>query len=368
MKAHSLSSGFASPTPSAGAAGAAGRLLAQWLRRWLLVALTLLTASAASTAWAYNDDDGDWQIVNARYGTAQRNMDVTSRLKELAREDRSFKVRNELFREDPAVGDRKTLRIIAKGRNGEWRNFDYREGDWVDGSKFTGWSRGDWGHHEWNGGWDGPRPGYGNNGGYGNNNDGQDDGDWAILQARYGTADRNIDVTGRLKELARADRRFKLANELFHDDPAVGARKTLRITARGRNGEIRNFDYREGDWVDGNNFTGWGRGNWGDGQWNGGWDGRPGGGYQQPRPEQTDNRLIINRATYGTGNRQVDVTDRIRYLGRGGALDIKVNNSLSDRDPAVGDTKWLKVYYQIGARGQERVADAREGTQLRIRP
>lgn len=336
------------------------RSFLQWLGRCLMMALALVTATTASTAWAYDGDDGDWQIVNARYGTAQRNIDVTDRLKELARSDRSFKVANQLFHNDPAVGDRKTLRIIAKGRNGEFRNFDYREGDWVDGNQFTGWSRGDWGHHEWNGGWDGPRPGQGGG------NDREDDGDWAILQARYGTADRNIDVTGRLKELARADRRFKLANELFREDPAVGYRKTLRITARGRNGEIRNFDYREGDWVDGNSFTGWGRGNWGDSQWNGGWDGRPGNGGYQP-PAQTDNRVIINRASYGTGNRQVDVTARLRNISRGGGFAIKVDNSLADRDPAVGDTKYLRIYYQIG-RGPEQVAEAREGTMLRINP
>jgi hypothetical protein len=333
--------------------------VSQWLSRWLLVALTLLTASMASSAWAWDEDDGDWQILNARYGTAQHNIDVTGRLKELARSDRRFKLANELFHQDPAVGDRKTLRIIAKGRNGEVRNFDYREGEWVDGTQFTGWGRGDWGDHTWSGGWDGARPGQGGG------NDREDDGDWAILQARYGTPERNIDVTGRLKELARADRRFKLANELFREDPAVGRKKTLRITARGRQGEIRNFDYREGDWVDGNEFTGWGRGNWGDSAWNGGWEGRPGGGY--PPQEQTDNRVIINRATYGAGNRQADVTSRLRNISRGGAVNIKVDNSLVDRDPAIGDRKTLRVYFQIG-RGAERVAEAREGDYLRINP
>jgi len=327
---------------------------AQWLGRWLLVALTLLTASAAFA----RDDDGTWQILQARYGTAERNIDVTGRLKELARADRSFKLTNELFHQDPAVGQRKTLRIFAKDRRGEVRNFDYREGDWVDGRQFTGWGRGNWGDSQWNGGWEGPRPGNADN-------DRGDDGNWAILQARYGTPERNIDVTGRLKELARADRRFKLANQLFREDPAVGQRKTLRIIARGRNGEIRNFDYREGDWVDGGDFTGWGRGNWGGGNWNGGWDGRPSGGYQPP--PAADNRVTINRATYGAGNRQADVTDRLRDISRGGGLDIKVDNSLVSRDPAVGDRKTLRVYFQIG-RGQERVVEAREGERLRIAP
>ncbi|SEK41129.1 hypothetical protein SAMN05216359_101735 [Roseateles sp. YR242] len=333
--------------------------LSLWLRRCLLVALSLLTASAA---WARNDDDGAWQIVHARYGTGERNIDVTGRLKELARADRRFKLTNELFRQDPAVGQRKTLRIFAKGRNGDVRTFDYREGDWVDGNNFTGWGGGNWGDNNWNGGWEGPRPGHANN------NDRDDDGNWAILQARYGTPDRNIDVTGRLKELARADRRFKLANQLFREDPAVGQRKTLRIIAKGRNGEVRNFDYREGDWVDGGDFTGWGRGSWGDSNWNGGWDGRPGAGHQPPPPPPpADNRLTIVRATYGAGSRQADVTARVRNVSRGNALIIPVDNKLVDRDPAVGDRKTLRVYYLFG-RGPERVAEAREGEILRVTP
>ena len=100
---------------------------------------------------------------------------------------------------------------------------------------------------------------------------GGDDGEFQILQARYGTHDRNEDVTQRLKELARQDRRFRMGNSTFGIDPAPNQVKTLRIFARGRDGQTRTFEYAENSWVDGSQFTGWGGGNWGQGGWDGGW-------------------------------------------------------------------------------------------------
>lgn len=329
------------------------------LARGLLVALALIAAlMAASSAWAR--DGGDWQILNARYGTAQRNVDVTDRLRDLARSDRRVKITNDLFGVDPAPREWKTLRIYARSRSGENRTFEYREGNVIDGDNFTGWGRGDWGQGGGNGNWEGPRPG----------GDRQDDGGFQILAARYGVPDAHIDVTGRLKELARRDARVQITNGLFRDDPAPRQWKTLRIYARGRDGQVRTFEYKEGEWIDGSQFTGWGRGDWGQGGWNGGWDGRPGnnnpggfnpGGYGPA----ADNRVTIVRATYGSGRNVVDVTQRIRNISRGGPLDVRVDNDLTERDPAVGDRKTLRVYFIVG-RGQEQMAEAREGERLRI--
>ena len=99
-------------------------------------------------------------------------------------------------------------------------------------------------------------------------NSGQDQ--YQILQARYGTARSNIDVTPRLKELARQNKTFRMGNSTFGTDPDPGRVKTLRIYTRARNGQNRMFEYREGSIVDGTIFSGWGGGNWGGG-WNGGW-------------------------------------------------------------------------------------------------
>ncbi len=179
---------------------------------------------------------------------------MTQRLKELARQDRTFRMGNSTFGEDPDRGRVKTLRIYTRGPNGQNRMFEYREGSVVDGSQFSAWGRGEWGWGEWNGGW----------------GDG-DEGQYQILAARYGTARRNVDVTQRLKELARQDRTFRMGNSTFGVDPDRGRVKTLRIYTRGPNGQNRMFEYREGSVVDGSQFTAWGRGEWGQGGWNGGW-------------------------------------------------------------------------------------------------
>ncbi|OWQ87571.1 hypothetical protein CDN99_18425 [Roseateles aquatilis] len=326
------------------------------LARRLLLALAAMAALLAGTsAWAR--DEGDWQILQARYGTAQRNMDVTDQLRDMARRDVRVRVTNELFGNDPDYGRTKTLRIYARNRGGETRTFEYREGNVIDGDNFTGWRRGDWGQGGWNGGWDGSRPG-------------GDDGAYQILGARYGLPDAHIDVTGRLRELARRDARVRITNDLFRDDPAPGRTKVLRIFTRGRDGQMRTFDYREGAWIDGSQFTGWGRGDWGQGGWNGGWDGRPGnsnpGGYNPGGyGPGADNRLNIVRATYGSGTRYVDVTQRLRNISRGGRLDVRVDNDLADRDPAYGETKTLRVYFTLG-RGQEQMVEAREGDRVRL--
>jgi hypothetical protein len=329
--------------------------------RWLLAAIALLAAlTAGSSAWAR--DDGDWQILQARYGTSSRNIDVTERLREVARSDRRVRVENELFGTDPAPREMKTLRLYARNRGGETRTFEFREGSIIDGDDFTGWDRGDWGRGGWNGGWDGDRRDD-------RRDERRDDGAYQILGARYGVPDANIDVTDRLKQLARRDLKVQITNDLFRDDPAPRRLKTLRIYARGRDGDVRTFEYREGSWIDGGQFTGWGRGDWGDRNWNGNWEGGIGGalrqGYNQGAGPSIDGRVNIIRASYGANGRSIDVTDRLRNISRGGAVDLRVSNDLFDRDPAEGSRKTLRVVFSIG-RGEEQVAEAREGDRLRF--
>ena len=230
-------------------------------RRNMVMAFAATAATALMpAAFAQDRDSGEYRILQARYGTAQRNVDVTRRLKELARSDQSFRIENGTFGVDPDEGRTKTLRIIARGPNGQTQVFDYREGDVLDGSRFAGWSGGRWGDSNYRGGWgDDPR------------SDRGDEGPYRIQQALYGTSRRNIDVTERLRELARSDRSFRLSNDLFGTDPAEGRVKTLRIYARGPGGASRTFEYREGSVIDGGQFAGWGRGDWGQDGRRGGW-------------------------------------------------------------------------------------------------
>jgi hypothetical protein len=205
-------------------------------------------------------DVGQYVILNAEYGTERNHVDVTNRLKELARTDRQFRMTNGTFGIDPDRGVVKTLRIYARGPDGRERMFEYVEGSIIDGAQFRSWGGGDWGGGGWSGNWNGS---------------GGDTGAYLILSAQYGTRRSHVDVTQRLKELARANVTFRMGNRTFGIDPDHGVVKTLRIYARGPNGRERMFEYVENSVVDGSQFRGWGRGQWGgpNDRWSGKWDG-----------------------------------------------------------------------------------------------
>src|SRR5262245_55981557 len=225
---------------------------------------------------------------------------------------------NFTFGVDSDPGVIKTLRIYARSRNGQNRVFEYTEGSTVDGSVFTGWRNGNWGQGGWNGGW-GDR-----NVGYGRGPGGGGEGQYQILQARYGTAQHNVDVTARLRQIASQDRTFRMGNSTFGVDPDPGVLKTLRIYSRGRNGQNRMFEFTEGSTVDGSMFTGWSSGNWGQGGgWNGGWgdrdEGIPGGG--------DEGQYQILQARYGTAQHNVDVTARLRQIASQERKSTRLNAS-----------------------------------------
>jgi hypothetical protein len=143
-----------------------------------------------------------------------------------------------------------------------------------------------------------------------------DSGQYVILNAQYGTARKHVDVTNRLKEIARQDRTFRMGNSTFGVDPDPGQVKTLRIYARGPNGQERMFEYREGSTVDGSMFSSWGRGDWGNDPWHGGWEG--GGGYQ-PQPEMAaalqnlrEAQRNLESASRDKGGHRVKALERIQ--------------------------------------------------------
>lgn len=219
---------------------------------FLTLALSFLPGTVSA-------DVGQYVILSAQYGTERRHVDVTNRLKEIARGDRPFRMGNGSFGVDPDPGVVKVLRIYARGPDGRERMFEYVEGSVVDGAQFRSWHGGDWGGGGWSGNW---------NGGGG----GGDSGGYVILGAQYGTKRSHVDVTQRLRDLARANVTFKMGNSTFGVDPDRGVVKVLRIYARGPNGRQRMFEYVEGSVVDGAQFSGWGRGDWARGGWNGAWD------------------------------------------------------------------------------------------------
>jgi hypothetical protein len=276
-------------------------------------------------------DDGEFVILQAHYGTETNHVDVTRRLRDLARQDRRFQLTNDLFGVDPEPGRQKTLRLYVRDRQGQERHIDFRERDWIEGAQFIGWGGGSWGESDGGRGWQGHDRGNREDRG-----DRRDDGEFTILHATYGTARREVDVTDRLRELARRDARFRLTNDVFRGiDPDPGRTKRLRIVARDRAGQQRNFDYREYQTVDGSQFIGWGRGDWGR---------RDDRGPARP----ASGRLVIESASYGGEGRRVDVTQRVRAQVRGDNLELEVRNELFGVDPAPGERKTLSVTYRRG--------------------
>jgi hypothetical protein len=212
----------------------------------------MLVLAASAVAQQY-------QIMRAEYGTGDRWADVTQKVRDKARGDMTFRMGKNTFDVDPAPGQRKMLRIFARDNRGQERTFEYRDGDVVDGAMFADWRDNNPGRND------------------------TDEGQFRILHARYGIAGANVDVTQRLRELARQDRTFRMGNSTFGVDPAPGRAKMLRIFARDRDGQRRMFEYREGAVIDGAMFTGWGGGEWGRDPWDGNWgdnddDDRPGRG------------------------------------------------------------------------------------------
>lgn len=300
---------------------------------FLIVALFLLLPVLAAA-----QDAGQYLILNAQYGNERHHVDVTNRLRDLARRDRPFRVSDESMAVDPDRGHAKMLRVFARGPNGQERMFEFTDGSVFDGRQFHSWGRGDWGDQSWNGDWNGRMD--------------NDAGAYAILSAQYGNDARHVDVTDRLRELARQDRVFRLDYRTFGVDPAEGRSKMLRIFARDRNGQERMFEYRDNSLIDGAIFTGWGSGEWGRGGWSGNWNGSASRG--------DEGQFWIVNAQYGTERNHVDVTRRLKELARAD-VRFRMGNSTFGVDPDPGVVKVLRIYAR-GPRGRERMFEYLEGS------
>jgi hypothetical protein len=181
----------------------------------------------------------------------------------------------------------------------------------------------------------------------------QDDG-WQIVRAEYGSKAQHNDVTDILKDLVGrggVNGRVAVNNQTMGGDPAVGADKHLRIWARNRRNEEREFDYREGGFIEAATFSvRRDRDDWND---------RP-GNYG----DRDDQGLRIVRAYYGWQASTVNVTELLRSRMRDGQISFVVTNSALGGDPAVGADKILVVIY--GYRGRESAAIVREGNTLSL--
>lgn len=303
-----------------------------------MIALMLALSCLPGKLAAQGGDAGEYVILNAQYGNDRNHVDVTNRLKELARRDRPFRVNHDSMDADPAHGRTKELRVFARGPNGRERMFQFPDGSVFDGAMFRSWGRGDWGNERWNGGWNGSSD--------------NDEGEYLILSAQYGSERRHVDVTSQLKEMARQDRTFRLDYRTFHVDPDEGHAKELRIFARGPNGQERMFEYHDNSWIDGGLFRGWGRGDWGNGGWSGNWNG---GGY-----DSDEGLFVILSAQYGSERRHVDVTSQLKEMARQDRT-FRLDYRTFGVDPDEGHAKVLRIYAR-GPNGRERMFEYRDNS------
>ena len=315
------------------------------MRKIRLVVLWMFAFSLALPVKA--QDAGQYLILKCLYGNANHNVDVTNRIKELARRDTRFRVDHDSMLVDPDEGHAKSLRVFARGPNGYERMFEFRDNSTFDGAQFRSWGRADWGDDNWNGGW---------NGGTGRGDEGQ----YLILTAQYGSEARHVDITQRLKELARQDRVFRLDYRTFGVDPDEGHAKSLRIFARGPNGYERMFEYRDNSLIDGAIFSSWGSGNWGNGGWSGNWNGGGYGGGNGPRYGGDAGQFLIISAQYGSERRHVDVTGRLKELARADR-QFRLDYRTFGVDPDEGHAKVLHIFAR-GPKGRERMFEYRDGS------
>jgi hypothetical protein len=189
---------------------------------------------------------------------------------------------------------------------------------------------------------------------FGTRTNAQDEG-WQIVRAEYGTKNQHNDVTDILKDLigrGGVNGRVAVNNQTMGGDPATGADKHLRIFARNRKGEERQFEYKEGGFIEVRTFN----------VRQNDFDDRPanyGGQYQED-----PNGLRIVRAYYGVQGRTVNVTELLRNRVQNGALSLVVTNSAFGGDPAVGYDKVLIVIYHY--QGTETATAVREGNTLTL--
>lgn len=192
----------------------------------------------------------------------------------------------------------------------------------------------------------------------------QDEG-WQIIRADYGFRNQRNDVTDILRDLVGrggVNGRVAVNNQTMGGDPAVGKDKSLRIVARNRRNEQREFEFREGTFIevvlfavpreDRDDRDNRDRDR----------DHERDRDRERDRGEASD--FAVVRGYYGTQGRMANVTDILRSRVREGVLSINVANENLGGDPAIGANKVLIVIYRF--RGEETATAAWEGNRLTI--
>src|SRR5205085_2704907 len=117
-------------------------------------------------------------------------------------------------------------------------------------------------------------------------------------------------------------------------DARRGRNRTLRLELKDRAGKTRQMTYRENQQVSLQVYS------------------------------ASQGSLRITRASYGSGNRAMDVTARLNSQIQGDQLNVQVNNQTMGGDPSPNQAKSLTVQYVLNGRRDQVVIN--EGDTLRL--
>src|SRR5260370_26204783 len=104
-----------------------------------LVAVYMVAIGAAIFSVGVGAQEEGWQIVRADYGFRNQRNNVTDILIDLVGRggvNGRVVVNNQTMGGDPAVGKDKSLRIFARNRRNEEREFNFNEGAFVEARMF----------------------------------------------------------------------------------------------------------------------------------------------------------------------------------------------------------------------------------------
>lgn len=196
---------------------------------------------------------------------------------------------------------------------------------------------------------------------------------WFVVRAVYGHDSRQSDVTDLVRDFISrggVNGRMAVNNQTMGGDPAVGKDKILRVYARNRAGEQKEFDFGEGSFVPVQMFAvpdrDWDhrddRDRYRD-QGDQSYQGNPGDRDDHFRDRER-HRLEILWGFYGVQRQTANVTGLLQNMVDDGRLTVEVNNRAMGGDPAVGASKVLIVVYRVD--GVEQAAAVPEGGVLSI--
>jgi len=213
----------------------------------VLAMVVMLASMLSIKISAQEEGPGVWRIMRAQYGWRDRQTDVTDLVGDLIGRggvNGRVWVNNQTMGGDPAVGQDKTLRIVARNQQNQEREFLYREGAAIDVAMFAVRREESVRRDEFD---DRPRE---LNRDDNRRDDRRDDHRGVlILRAYWGVQGRTANVTELLRTMQRENGLQVMANNRsLGGDPAPGADKVLIVVYRVQ-GQETAAAVREGNFL-----------------------------------------------------------------------------------------------------------------------